>query len=343
MEDKKVSIIVPIYNAEKYLKATVESILAQTYKNIELILIDDGSKDLSGAICDEFAEKDDRVKVIHKQNDGVSMARNDGLNAATGDYIGFVDADDTIKPYMYERLVKAIEKYNAQMAMGSYDKVEVYSGKVTTVEIPYANSGDKTVVDSVIFQMAFWNCRRNGLAMPTIYGSTWPNLYLASIIKENKLYFDKQIVLGEDMLFNLKYLLLIDKISFVKESLYEYNMFSSSATRGKRPKLWEQYLTLLKEQHELLKDRFHYDGDYTYNMHFQVINFATGVIEEQICPAKDMSFGQKLKGIRQITSSKEVREALKGLKGFPLSNKDKVKFVCFKLKFNLAIYFWLNH
>ncbi|OUQ56652.1 hypothetical protein B5E58_10530, partial [Tyzzerella sp. An114] len=99
MENKKISVIVPIYNVEKYLNRCVDSIINQTYKNLEIILVDDGSPDNCGKICDEYAKKDNRIKVVHKENGGVSSARNVGLNIATGDYIGFVDGDDWIDLY----------------------------------------------------------------------------------------------------------------------------------------------------------------------------------------------------------------------------------------------------
>ena len=93
-EDIKVSIVVPVYNVEKYLNQCVDSVLAQTYKNIEVILVDDGATDASPAICDEYAEKDNRVKVVHKKNGGLSSARNSGIKVATGDYLMFIDSDD---------------------------------------------------------------------------------------------------------------------------------------------------------------------------------------------------------------------------------------------------------
>ena len=102
----KVSIIVPVYNVEKYLDECVKSILAQTYSNIEIVLVDDGSKDTSGSMCDEYKKHDDRIVVVHKENGGLSSARNAGMENASGDYYIFVDSDDTISPDMVEEMVK---------------------------------------------------------------------------------------------------------------------------------------------------------------------------------------------------------------------------------------------
>lgn len=113
---KKISIIIPVYNVEKYLKKCLKSILAQTYENLEIILIDSGSVDSSGKICDKIAKKDKRVIVVHRENEGVSAARNAGLEIATGDYVAFCDADDFVEPDMYEYLVCLLEENHGDIA-----------------------------------------------------------------------------------------------------------------------------------------------------------------------------------------------------------------------------------
>ena len=111
-----ISVIVPIYNVEKYVNKCVGSIVNQTYTNLEIILVDDGSPDRCPEICDEWAKKDSRIKVIHKKNGGLSDARNAGMKIASGDYIAFVDSDDWIAPEMYERLLMAIKNDNSDIA-----------------------------------------------------------------------------------------------------------------------------------------------------------------------------------------------------------------------------------
>lgn len=117
----KISVIVPVYKAEKYIEACVGSILAQTYGNFELILVNDGSPDASGQICDVLAKSDDRIRVIHKENGGAASARNSGLDAAKGDYIAFVDGDDLIHPQYLELLLAMLEKDKADVAWCHYD------------------------------------------------------------------------------------------------------------------------------------------------------------------------------------------------------------------------------
>lgn len=122
MEEKLISIIVPVYNVEKYLKECIDSVISQTYKNLEIILVDDGSTDKSGEICDEYSKKDSRIKVIHKENGGLSDARNVALDIAKGEYIGFVDSDDYVEKDMFETLYKLAEEHNTEISSISFYK-----------------------------------------------------------------------------------------------------------------------------------------------------------------------------------------------------------------------------
>ena len=118
-----ISVIVPIFNVENYVRKCVDSILNQTFSDIEIILVDDGSTDASGRICDEYLSKDDRIRVIHKENGGLSDARNAGLDMCTGEYIGFVDGDDYIDGDMYELLYKNLIQYDADISMCRFRRI----------------------------------------------------------------------------------------------------------------------------------------------------------------------------------------------------------------------------
>ena len=131
---ERISVVVPVYNVEQYLEKCVNSIINQTYKNLEIILVDDGATDKSGKLCDELAKLDNRIMVYHKKNGGLSDARNYGVERATGDYIGFVDGDDYIDAEMYEKLYEAIKKENVDVAECNLkiiysDRVELFTEK----------------------------------------------------------------------------------------------------------------------------------------------------------------------------------------------------------------------
>ncbi|MBR5126516.1 MAG: glycosyltransferase [Oscillospiraceae bacterium] len=146
-----ISIIVPIYKVEPYLRKCVDSILNQTYTNLEIILVDDGSPDNCGAICDEYARKDSRIRVIHKPNGGLSDARNAGMDIMTGSLVGFVDSDDWIEPQMYQRLYELMAQYDADMAFGGVADDVIRDGVVQTVKtseygvVPYAEGKENAM------------------------------------------------------------------------------------------------------------------------------------------------------------------------------------------------------
>ena len=130
-ENEIISVIIPIYNVEKYLDKCIRSVVEQTYKNLEIILVDDGSPDQCGTICDKWAEKDKRIRVIHKTNGGLSDARNAGLDAAAGAFIGFVDSDDYIHTQMYQRLYEKLKVFNADMAICGFNWVDEQTDRIT--------------------------------------------------------------------------------------------------------------------------------------------------------------------------------------------------------------------
>lgn len=135
-----ISVIVPVYNIKReYLERCITSICNQTYKNLEILLVDDGSTDGSGAVCDEFAKKDERIRVFHKENGGSSSARNLGIENATGEYLGFIDSDDFIEPDMYELLAEAIQKHQVKMAQISRDEIDEEGNKLPDICEPPKN------------------------------------------------------------------------------------------------------------------------------------------------------------------------------------------------------------
>lgn len=143
---KKVSIIIPVYNIEQFLPRCLDSVISQTYTNLEIILVDDGSTDSSGRICDEYAEKDKRIVVVHKANAGVSAARNSGMDIVTGDYIGFVDGDDLVEPQMYEILVRNAVNAEADISTCQMDTISV-DGVINNI---YQHSVGTIPVDGIV-------------------------------------------------------------------------------------------------------------------------------------------------------------------------------------------------
>lgn len=188
----KVSIIIPVYRTEKYLRQCLDSALAQTYGDIEIILIDDGSPDSSGEICDEYASRHSHITVIHKLNEGISKARNDGIGKATGDYLFFLDSDDYMSPDCIANLVK--EASTGALPVTGYRLDLESEAKVYTPNQAYGAYA--TIRD-------FYNDFARLFA--TKYNFAWGKLYKSDIIKDNGIRFRDGIALGEDVIFNQDY------------------------------------------------------------------------------------------------------------------------------------------
>ena len=207
----KVSIIVPIYNAEKTLHRCVNSILNQDYIDFELLLIDDGSKDSSGAICDEYAAKDARVRVIHKENSGVSASRNLALNEAKGEYLQFLDADDWITPNATRLLVESAVLNGCDMVISDFYRV-------IGERLSHKGSIDE---DGVLTREEFANLMMENPA-DFYYGVLWNKLYSRAIIEKYQLRMDPKISWCEDFMFNLEYIRHCENIFVLQVPIYYY-------------------------------------------------------------------------------------------------------------------------
>lgn len=217
-----VSVIVPVYNVSKYIEATLDSILNSTYRDIELVLVDDGSTDGSGGICDQYASCDDRIHVIHQKNAGVSAARNAGLDLAKGEYIGFVDGDDVIHPNMFQVLYDSITS-------GDYDISMVLGQIVNGVDFK-SFFGDRTLGLSANQRILSRQDMFKGLMGPNDndyqYAVVWNKLYKRSLLEELRF----NITHSEDMEWNARVFLKMNKAILVDAKLYCWIHHAESIT-----------------------------------------------------------------------------------------------------------------
>lgn len=209
----KVSIIVPIYKVEEYLPQCIDSLINQTYQNLEIILVDDGSPDNSGLICDEYAEKDSRIKVIHKENGGVGSARNQGINCAVGEYIYFVDADDFIESDLIDNCIKVIHDKLPDIIIFGYNKVDK-NGINKKPIVPPAYTVDNLSKEKESLAEIF--CSGTGLAV-------WDKLIKTKLIKENNILFDNK-KRGEDFAFIVKCLKHTNTLVSIPKAMYNYRI-----------------------------------------------------------------------------------------------------------------------
>lgn len=217
----KISIIVPVYNVEKYLYDCINSILKQTISDFELILVNDGSKDNSGRICDEFSKRDKRIKVIHKENGGLSSARNAGIEVAKGEYIGFIDSDDYIHSNMYEILYKNAQKYLSDIVVCDFLKVnELINEDIIDCDI-YCKTKNMTNIES-INELYTFNATTFVIAPNKLYKR---RLFEDIRYRDGKLHEDEFII--HELLYESKI------ISYVPIKLYFYRNNNNSITKSK--------------------------------------------------------------------------------------------------------------
>ena len=214
--DGKISVIVPVYNCEKYLRQCIDSIVNQTYSKLEIILIDDGSIDSSGKICDQYSLSDTRIKVVHQENQGVSAARNAGLEQANGEFITFVDADDNLELDMYELLVGMMQDYDADICHCGYKRV-LPNGELEKEVNGTRIILDQNAVDAIV-------CMLSGQHFAP---SLWNKLFRTELF--NQIEFDTNLVNNEDVLVAFQVFQKAKKIVFIDETKYCYVVHSESA------------------------------------------------------------------------------------------------------------------
>lgn len=216
MSDKTptISIIVPVYNAETYIHKCVDSILAQTFTDFELLLVDDGSPDFSGAICDGYAEKDARIRVIHKQNGGVSSARNAGLDAAKGEYIVFIDSDDYVNEKFLRSMLTAADEENT-LVIADYQPFNEKGLEERDFPEAFSVDCDANIASAQDFRDLVFGFR----VFPP-----YCKLYRRDIIEKNGLRFNTEIRTAEDFDFNMRYIANVDRIRYVPLTDYMYRV-----------------------------------------------------------------------------------------------------------------------
>ncbi len=248
-----ISIIVPVYNIEKYIHRCVDSLLTQTYKDLEILLIDDGSSDNSGLICDQYAQADQRVKVIHQANGGVSRARQSGLNAATGSFIIHADPDDWVDATMCEKLIKKANKENADMVLCDY-WLESANPEIVRQKPKSLDSRD------ILCQIISYQ----------LHGACWNKLIRKDIISKCGCRFTPtDIYFCEDILFHARLLINDIKVSYLPEALYHYNISNTtSLTNTFSEKKIRSWMKVIEELKLILRPK---DFDTLYHLEKDVL------------------------------------------------------------------------
>lgn len=232
MNNGLISVIIPVYNAQSYLNRCLLSIINQTYKNIEIICVDDGSNDMSGAILNKFAKKDRRIIVIHKTNSGVSSARNMGLKKATGNYIAFVDCDDWLELNMYKDMIELMNNNNVEMVSVGYFL------NFTNKEIVVKNN--RIISEKIINRDHFMEYVYHRDEYRAVTSWLWCKLYKRNLLYKNNelILFNKNVKFGEDIIFFAKILLNTRHVVYSEKPYYHYFQQDSSISHSTDEYTW---------------------------------------------------------------------------------------------------------
>lgn len=289
----KVSVIVPIYNAEKYLEQCLDSIVNQTLKDIEIILIDDGSTDRSADICKKYLSNP-RVTYHHKENEGLAAARADGISYANGEYIGFVDSDDWIKPEMYEKMYEAAKSNNSDVVFCNCIQNE--NGHRFSRELPIG-AYDRSKIKKEVLPKTLAFISKDG-GKRAIRWSNCMRIYKAETLNKNNIKFDRRLRRSQDLQLTYEAMLAAQNFYYIDEPFYHNRVVSNSLSRGYTKNMWPLYTYLIEI---LYKDTENFkELDLMDQMHLRAFFFATDCIENEMKPLCPNDKKTKIKLIEEI-------------------------------------------
>lgn len=319
MQEGLVSIVVPIYKTEKYLEQCIKSIVNQTYQNLEIILVDDGSPDACPQICDAWAEKDHRIRVIHKENGGLSSARNIGIEEARGEYICFFDSDDYIDQNTIERAYELGKKESADVVIFGFSTVNNW-GEITGQYVP---NPERIVYTGEAVQKFFLPMLigRDSQARKgsNLHMSAWASLFSMELIQQVDWQFaSERIIISEDVYSLLKLYKYIQKVAVLKETLYYYRENTSSVTRIYRPDRFQRVKFFYERCIELC-----YECGYTKEVIRRCaepfISFTIAALKQEVMYHKTMK--ASLSRVQMIVDDDVLQQVLQEKK------KDKTGFM----------------
>lgn len=341
----KVSIIVPVYNAEKYLSRCLDSLVEQNLSDIEIIVVNDGSSDSSIKILEEYRQKDNRIKIIHKTNEGVSSARNLGVELAVGEFIGFVDSDDWVDKEMYEVLYDTAIEESADIIMCTYIREFGSHSKEKIFNLPRKISYNDEEVKTNIMRRLIGPVNEE-IANPELldaWGTVWTKLYRTDLIKRNNLTFSdlREIGTNEDSLFNILAAFHAQSFIFLNTPYYHYwRDNNSSVTSGFKPYLIEQWFNLYNKIGSLIEEH-KLDVNFQIALNNRICLNILGLGFNTISKGNNTSSLMKIKKINTILNDPRIIRSFKQLELSHFSIAWRAFYFCAKVRCSLGLYFML--
>lgn len=335
----KVSIIVPVYNVEKYLDRCMESLLNQTLKEIEIILVDDGSPDNCPQMCDEYAKKDSRVKVVHKANAGLGYARNSGLEIATGVYVAFVDSDDYVDLDAYQTMYDEAVKVNADYVCCGYKRVA--NGKCVWEYKGETNSNSDLFRDSdcIEFLKGMIGIDRSNPRFTHFDFAVWHGIYLRRMFEDYKVRFcSERDLISEDIVFHLDFITHCKSIRTIPNTFYNYCLNEGTLTTKYKEGRFDAIVKLYTYIRKYVEE--HDNKHMKEGIRKRLDAFFFDKVNSTLSYESNCNKSNPLNTIKLICNNKEVRELLKRIDS---SNLDKKKqIICALMKYNLYFFiYWI--
>lgn len=323
----KVSIVVPVYKVEKYIDRCIHSLVNQTLDDLEIILVDDGSPDNCPQICDNWVKKDLRIKVIHKENGGLSSARNAGLRIAHGEYIGFVDSDDDVELDMYEKMYHQAKIYNVDFVMCDYQRILNGNEKyIKTLDIDEGFYSKERIIHDIYPQLIMKSSIEYGPLL-----SVWHCLYRLDFLCNHHLEFDEEVKWSEDNIFSAFVGYYAESFYYMKgEGLYHYYQNEGSITTSYRKNSWSIYKTMNIHLHQFFDNIIDYD--FSQQLNYHLIYYACNCLNQTGLMNK---LSQTRKEISLLLSDKELNKVFHDVKN--LSVNHKLKFQIWLMQHKMCL------
>lgn len=298
----KISVIIPVYNTGEYLHKCIKSVLVQELSELELILVDDGSTDKSGKICDFYAEEDSRIKVIHKKNEGVSIARNTALAVAEGEYIGFVDSDDWIDAAMYKEMYEKARQENADVVI--CDAVTKYDDR----------ADEEDTITQLKTSLTFKKEEIKPSLLCELAGSACRCIYKNELLKENGIVFPLNLKLSEDRIFNIYAMGKSEKLAYIKKAFYNRYVRKGSAVNKYYENMADIVLDGNRRIMKALNETWEKNEAYITAYEAQSRGMFYTAINNEFYKENKKSFLKKYKEVKRICNIYELQKAVKGEK-----------------------------
>ena len=333
----KISLILPIYNVEKYLERCIKSILNQSYQNFEIVLVDDGSSDECSQICDKWKEKDNRIKVVHKKNEGLGKARNTGMEYITGDYVWFVDSDDFIV-YNALEIINNYCRDNIDVILFGFSTIYKNGSKIDNIPVIKTNYYERNDIEEKILPNLIGTPSKEIL---NFHMSAWASVFKVEFLKKYKLQFvSEREIIAEDVYSLLNFYKYVNKMAIIDKALYNYCENESSLTHTYREDRFEKIKNFYNECIELC-EKLKFSDIIKNRLIYPYFSFTLATMK-MIVNNNHLKYKQKINYLKKIINDKHFQLQLKKINIKDEKVSKKILIILIKMRLKNMVYFLIK-